>query len=82
MTPNGDCTLLHSIRLFALELNYDVHDKEILAILKLSNDGDIIEGSGLPIDVVTITGFAILFNNQNPHVLTSTLVNTFLDSTL
>ena len=42
MTLNGN---LHPIAFHwnfsALELNYDVHDKELLAILKLSNDGNI-----------------------------------------
>jgi len=32
----------HSQTFLALELNYDVHDKELLAIFEASNDGGII----------------------------------------
>src|SRR5882724_927533 len=31
----------HSLTFSTLELNYDVHEKALLMILKLSNDGDI-----------------------------------------
>src|SRR5882724_2707014 len=43
MTSNGELHPIefHSRTFSAPELNYDVHDKELLAILKLSNDGNI-----------------------------------------
>ena len=43
MTPNGELhpIAFHSRTFSAPELNYDVHDKELLAFLKLSNDGNI-----------------------------------------
>jgi len=42
-TPDGDLNPIafHSQTFSAPELNYNVHDKELLAILKLSNNGDI-----------------------------------------
>jgi len=54
-TPNGDLNPIasHSWTFSALELNYDVHDKELLAILKLCKRWYIPQSSGLPIDVVT-----------------------------
>jgi len=40
--PMATCTYCIPLPTFsAPELNYDVHDKELLAIFELSNDGDI-----------------------------------------
>src|SRR5882724_6913716 len=51
----ANCTPLHSIpEPFQLELNYDVHDKELLAIFEaFKRWWHYLEGSALPIDVVT-----------------------------
>src|SRR5882724_6642641 len=56
MTPNGKLHLIvfHSRTFSALELNYDVHDKELLAIFEAFKRWQhYLEGSGLLIDVVT-----------------------------
>src|SRR5882724_9584692 len=51
----ANCTPLHSIpEPFQLELNYDVHDKELLAIFEaFKRWWHYLEGSALLIDVVT-----------------------------
>jgi len=44
----------HSRTFFALELNYNVHDKELLAIFEVFKIWQhYLEGSALPIDIVT-----------------------------
>src|SRR5882724_2716471 len=56
MNPNGDLhpIAFHSQTFSALELNYDVHDKELLAIFEaFKRWRHYLEGSGLPINVVT-----------------------------
>src|SRR5882724_6436283 len=56
MTSDGDLhpIAFHSRTFSALELNYDVHDKELLAIFEaFKRWRHYLEGSGLPIDVVT-----------------------------
>jgi len=79
MTLMVNCTPLHSLRTFLpLELNYDVHDKELLAIWS-SNDATLLEGSGLPIDVVTITGICNTFQwPKSSHINKHVGPNTFL----
>jgi len=52
--------------------------KSYLQFLKLSMLAHYLEGSGLLIDVSPITRIAILFNDQNPHASTSTLVEHLL----
>src|SRR5882672_6199313 len=55
-TPNGELhpIAFHSWTFSTLELNYDVHDKELLAIFEAFKQWQhYLEGSGLPIDVVT-----------------------------
>jgi len=56
MTSNGELhpIAFHSQTFSAPELNYDVHDKEVLAIFEaFKRWRHYLEGSGLPIDVVT-----------------------------
>ena len=53
---NGDIHLVvyHSWTFTPLELNYDIHDKELLTIFKAFKTWrHFLEGSGTPIDVVT-----------------------------
>src|SRR5467141_2836316 len=55
-TLNGELHLIafHSRTFSAPELNYDVHDKELLAIFEAFKRWQhYLEGSGLPIDMVT-----------------------------
>jgi len=56
MTPDGDLhpIAFHSRTFSAPELNYDVRDKELLAIFEAFKQWrHYLKGSGLPIDVVT-----------------------------
>jgi len=56
MTSNGELhpIVFHSQTFSALELNYDVHDKKLLTIFEAFKQWrHYLEGSGLPIDVVT-----------------------------
>src|SRR5882724_439977 len=55
-TSNGELhpIVFHSRNFSALELNYDVHNKELLTIFEAFKQWQhYLEGSGLPIDVVT-----------------------------
>jgi len=73
----ASCTRLHSTpRLFAPELNYDVHDKELLAIFEaFKRWRHYLEGSGLPDRCGHRSPeLAIFFHDQNPHTSTSTMV--------
>jgi len=68
MTPNGDFhPIAFTLNLFAPDLNYNVHEKELLAILKpFKQWWHYHEGSGLLINVVTDHwNLQILFNDQN-----------------
>jgi len=73
-----NCTPLafHSRTFSAPELNYDVHDKELLAIFEAFKWWrHYLEGSSLLIDVVTDhRNLAIFFHDQDPHTVPSTLV--------
>src|SRR5882724_10108868 len=56
MTPDGDLHQIafHSRTFSAPKLNYDVHDKELLAIFEAFKQWQhYLEGSGLPINMVT-----------------------------
>lgn len=55
-TPDGEIhpVAFHSRTFSSVELNYDVHDKELLAIFEAFRVWrHYLEGSGMPIDVVT-----------------------------
>jgi hypothetical protein len=55
-TPNGDIhpIVFHSCTFSGAELNYDIHDKELLTIFEVFKCWQhYVEGSGNPIDVVT-----------------------------
>src|SRR5882724_1163919 len=55
-TPDGDLypIAFHSWTFSAPDLNYDVHDKELLTIFEaFKRWRHYLEGSGLPIDVIT-----------------------------
>jgi len=57
------------------ELITNVHDKELLRYLKLSNDGDIYLEALAPDQCGHRSlELANTFNDQNPHALTSTMV--------
>jgi len=69
MTPNGNLhpIAFHSRTFSALELNYNVHDKELLAIFEAFKRWQhYLEGSGLPINVVT--------NHQNLQYFSMTKI--------
>src|SRR5882672_12508820 len=68
-TPNGELhpIAFHSWTFSTLELNYDVHDKELLAIFEAFKQWQhYLEGSGLPIDMVT--------NHQNLQYFSMTKI--------
>ena len=55
-TPNGELhpIAFHSQTFTSPKLNYDVHDKELLAILEAFQQWQhYLEGSAMPIDVIT-----------------------------
>jgi len=58
------------------ELNYDTHDKELLAIFEAFHHWHhYLEGSATPIDVVTDhKNLEYLFLLQGPHLLPGSLV--------
>jgi len=72
--PMANCTPLHPLLDFsAPELNYDVHDKELLAIFEASNDVTLSRRLGLQLTWSLITRICNTFHDKT-HALTSTLV--------
>jgi len=79
LAPN--CIPLPDI--FCPRINYNVHDKELLTIFEAFKWQHYLEGSGLPIDVVTDHQNLQYFQWQkSSHVNKYIGLNTFPDSTL
>ena len=84
MTPNGDLhpIAFHSQTFSVLELNYNVHDKDLLVIFEAFKPWQHYpEGSGLPVDVVTNHWNLQYFSMTKILTCQHIGLNTFLDST-